>query len=75
MCWPVFAGLPGRLDALLTDAQDELLAPLSPGERLALVGWAVSLGPFGVKIYLPNDPGCYRLACQTLPTRHEIPAV
>jgi DNA-binding MarR family transcriptional regulator len=27
-----------RLDTLLADAQDELLAPLSPGERQALVG-------------------------------------
>lgn len=27
-----------RLDTLLADAQDELLAPLSPGERQTLVG-------------------------------------
>jgi MarR family transcriptional regulator, lower aerobic nicotinate degradation pathway regulator len=32
-----------RLDALLADAQDELLAPLSPGERQALVGMLIRL--------------------------------
>jgi MarR family transcriptional regulator, lower aerobic nicotinate degradation pathway regulator len=32
-----------RLDALLADAQDELLAPLSPGERQALVGMLTRL--------------------------------
>lgn len=32
-----------RLDALLADAQDELLAPLSSGERQALVGMLTQL--------------------------------
>ncbi len=32
-----------RLDTLLTDAQDELLAPLSPGERQTLVGMLTRL--------------------------------
>jgi len=32
-----------RLDALVADAQDELLAPLSPGERQALVGMLTRL--------------------------------
>jgi DNA-binding MarR family transcriptional regulator len=32
-----------RLDALLADAQDELLAPLSPGERQALAGMLTRL--------------------------------
>jgi MarR family transcriptional regulator, lower aerobic nicotinate degradation pathway regulator len=32
-----------RLDTLLADAQDELLAPLSPGERQALVGMLTRL--------------------------------
>ncbi len=32
-----------RLDTLLADAQDELLAPLSPGERQTLVGMLTRL--------------------------------
>ena len=32
-----------RLDALLADAQDELLAPLSPGERQAFAGMLTRL--------------------------------